>query len=185
MSEMIGIPQIVALIVLVQRGLEDLNSAHNTRRLLAEGGFETGREYYPVVVVAHLAWIAAIFLLIPPQAEIAWPLMGLYIALQGVRYWVILTLGPLWTHRIITPYDAPLVVHGPFSYMRHPNYLVLMLETLLLPLVFGAWGVAVIMTAVTGAVLYYKIFLENEALDARALTHGLNPHRDGRTAARR
>lgn len=165
--DIIGAPQIAALIILAQRGLEDRHSSCNTLRLLADGGHETGREYYPVVVITHLAWIAAIFLLIPPQAEIIWPLAGLYLALQVVRYWIILTLGPYWTQRIITPRDAPLVTRGPFRFVRHPNYLVLMLETVLLPLVFGAGEVALLMSAVTAAVLYYKIGLEEQALAAR------------------
>lgn len=169
MTDLIGAPQIVAVLILIQRGLEDLHSARNTRRLLKEGGFETGRAYYPVVAVAHLAWVAAIFLLIPPEAEIIWPLLGLYVALQVPRYWVILTLGPYWTHRIITPGTAPPPVRrGPFRFVRHPNYLVLMLETVLLPLVFGAWAVSLITTAVMGIVLHYKILLENEALAARS-----------------
>ncbi len=168
MTDWIGAPQIVAIIILIQRALEDLHSARNTRRLLAEGGFESGRGYYPVVVVAHLAWVAAIFLLIPADAKINWPLMGLYLMLQVARYWVILTLGPYWTHRIITPRAAPLVTDGPFRFVRHPNYLVLMLETVLLPLVFGAWEVSLITMAVMGIVLRYKIMLENEALAARA-----------------
>lgn len=168
MMDFIGAPQIAALVILAQRGLEDLHSARNTRRLLADGGYETAREYYPVVMVAHLAWIAAIFLLIPANAEIIWPLIGLYAALQVPRYWVILTLGPYWTHRIITPRDGPIVTRGPFRIVRHPNYLVLMLETALLPLAFGAWGVSLITTAVMGVVLYYKILLEEQALAARS-----------------
>lgn len=168
MTTLIGAPQIVALVILAQRGLEDLHSARNTRRLLADGGFETGREYYPVVMVAHLAWIAAIFLLIPPDSDLIWPLMGLYVALQVPRYWVILTLGPYWTHRIITPREGPIVTRGPFRIVRHPNYLVLMLETVLLPLAFGAWAVSLITTAVMGVVLQYKIVLEDRALAARS-----------------
>lgn len=173
---MIGAPQIIALVILAQRGLEDIHSGRNTRRLLAAGGHETGKDYYPVVAVTHLCWVAAIFLLISPSANIFWPLLGLYLALQVARYWVILSLGPYWTHRIITPRDAPLVTAGPFRFIRHPNYLVLMLETALLPLVFGAWQVSLIMSAVVGAVLYYKILLEDRALaDRRKNAADLQP----------
>jgi methyltransferase len=126
-------------------------------------------------MVAHLAWIAAIFLLIPPGAEVIWPLIGLYAALQAPRYWVILTLGPYWTHRIITPRDGPVVTQGPFRIVRHPNYLVLMLETALLPLAFGAWAVSLVTTAVMGVVLYYKILLEDQALAARIEEKAASP----------
>ena len=163
----LGWPQLAALLVLLQRGAEELYSAHNTRKLLAQGGHEEGRDYYPVVAIAHLAWIAAIFFLIPPDAPIVWPLLALYLILQVARYWIIGTLGPYWTHRIITLEKAPVVRKGPYSWVRHPNYMVTIAETLLLPMVFGASALGAIMAAVWSAVLYYKIVLEDAALAKR------------------
>ncbi len=164
---MFGFAQIIALILLLQRGLEEVYSAANTKRLLAEGAHEVGASYYPVVATTHLGWIAGIFLLIPPNAEVYWPLLILYILLQGVRYWVIGTLGRYWTHRIITLDSAPVVTEGPYKFTRHPNYAVTFAETLLLPLAFGAWGFALIMTAIWAAVLHYKILLEDGAIANR------------------
>jgi methyltransferase len=163
----LGWPQVAALLVLLQRGAEELYSVRNTRLLLAQGGREEGRDYYPVVAVTHLAWIAAIFFLIPPDAPIVWPLLALYLVLQVARYWIIGTLGPYWTHRIITLEKAPIVRKGPYSWIRHPNYMVTIAETLLLPMVFGASALGAIMTAVWSAVLYYKIVLEDAALAKR------------------
>jgi methyltransferase len=163
----LGAPQIAAILILLQRGLEELYSARNTRALLAEGGREEGRDYYPVVAVTHLGWIAALFLLIPSTAPMIWPLLVLYLALQVVRYWVIATLGGYWTHRIITLPDAPVVRRGPYRYLRHPNYAVTIAETFLLPLVFGDAAVAVIFGCIWTAVLYYKILLEDAALRSR------------------
>jgi methyltransferase len=163
----IGAPQIAALLVLLQRGLEEIYSARNTARLLAAGGREAGRDYYPVVAITHLAWIAAIFLLIPAASPIIVPLLVLYLALQVVRYWVIATLGRYWTHRIITLENAPVVRAGPYRYLRHPNYAVTIAETFLLPLVFADAAVAVIFGCVWSAVLYYKIILEDAALAER------------------
>jgi methyltransferase len=163
----IGAAQIAALLVLLQRGLEEIYSARNTARLIAAGGREAGRDYYPVVAITHLAWIAAIFLLIPAASPIIVPLLVLYLALQVVRYWVIATLGRYWTHRIITLESAPVVRAGPYRYLRHPNYAVTIAETFLLPLVFGDTAVAVIFGCVWSAVLYYKIILEDAALAER------------------
>lgn len=163
----LGVPQIAALLILLQRGMEELYSARNTRRLLARGAYEAGRAYYPVVAVTHLGWIASIFLLIPPDAPVIWPLIAIYLALQLARYWVIASLGPFWTHRIITLDGAPVVRAGPYRVISHPNYAVTLLETALLPLAFEAWALALIMSAVWGAVLYYKILLEDEALARR------------------
>jgi methyltransferase len=167
LEQSLGAAQIAALLVLLQRGLEELYSARNTARLIAEGGREAGRDYYPVVAITHLAWIAALFLLIPSTAPVIWPLAALYLLLQVVRYWVIATLGRYWTHRIITLKDAPVVRRGPYRYVRHPNYVVTIAETFLLPLVFGEAAIAVIFGCVWSAVLYYKILLEDAALAER------------------
>jgi methyltransferase len=164
---LLGPPQIAALLVLLQRGLEEIYSQINTRRLLAEGARESGRDYYPVVAVAHLAWLASVFLLVPPNSPVIWPVAGLYILLQVVRYWVIGTLGRYWTHRIITLAGAPMVERGPYRFTRHPNYVVTVVETFLLPLIFAAWALAVIMTAIWLAVIRYKIILEDGANAAR------------------
>ena len=162
-----GAAQIAALLILLQRGLEEIYSARNTRALIAAGGREAGHDYYPVVAITHLAWIAALFLLIPAGAPILWPLLALYLLLQVVRYWIIASLGPYWTHRIITLPDAPVVRAGPYKFMRHPNYATTIAETFLLPLVFGDAAVAVIFGCVWSAVLYYKILLEDKALAER------------------
>ena len=167
LAETIGWPQIVALLVLLQRGAEELYSARNTRRLVAAGGREAGSSYYPVVATTHLAWIASLFFLIPADAPISIFLAACYVLLTVARYWVIATLGQFWTHRIITLQGAPMVRRGPYALVRHPNYVVTIAETFLLPAVFGAWALAFIMTAIWAAVLRYKIELEDAALAPR------------------
>jgi methyltransferase len=163
----IGAPQIAALLILIQRGAEEIHSARNTRALLARGAHEEGANYYPVVAATHLGWIASLFFLIPPDAHVFWPLIGLYVALQVARYWVIATLGPYWTHRIITLDEAPIVSSGAYRFLKHPNYAITIAETLLLPLAFSAIAVAFIMTAIWVAVLKYKMWLEDAALARR------------------
>jgi methyltransferase len=168
--DLIGAPQLAALLVLAQRGLEELYSARNTRALFAEGGREVGSAYYPVVAATHLAWIASLFFLIPAHASILWPLIGVYLALQGVRYWVIASLGRFWTHRIITLSEAPLMAGGPYRYLRHPNYAVTIVETLVLPSAFGALALGLIMAPLWWTVLAYKMRLEDEALESRRIS---------------
>lgn len=164
---MFGAAQIIAILILAQRGLEELYSQANTKRLLAEGAQEAGAPYYPVVATAHLSWIASLFLLISPNATVIWPLLVLFLLVQIARYWVIGSLGRYWTHRIITLESATVVRRGPYKYIRHPNYVITLIETMLLPLAFGAWGLALIMTAIWAAVLHYKILLEDAALAKR------------------
>jgi methyltransferase len=164
---MFGAAQIIAILILAQRGLEEVYSQYNTKRLLAEGAQEAGAAYYPVVATAHMSWVASLFLLISPNANVSWPLLMLFLLVQVVRYWVIGSLGRYWTHRIITLDNAPVVRRGPYKFIRHPNYVITLIETMLLPLAFGAWGLALIMTAIWAAVLHYKIMLEDDALAKR------------------
>lgn len=163
----VGVAQIAVVLLLIQRALEELHARRNGRRLLAQGGYEIGAAFYPVVVVSHLGWIAALFVLIPADAPVDWRLIMVYLALQAPRYWVIATLGPYWTTKIINLDSAPAVTAGPFRFCRHPNYLVLMLETLVLPLAFGAWQLALAFGVITALVLGYKIRLEDRALAGR------------------
>jgi methyltransferase len=167
MTDFIDWPQIIAAIILLQRGFEELYSQRNTRSLLSRGAREVGHSYYPVVATTHLAWIAAIFFLIPPNAEICAPLAILYGSMQIARYWIIGTLGPYWTHRIITLDHAPIIRRGPYRIIRHPNYAITIAETFLLPMVFGCFALGAIMGGIWTAVLFYKIQLEDKGLVPR------------------
>jgi methyltransferase len=166
-SDELGYPQIAALLILLQRGLEELHSQRNTRRLLQRGALEAGRDYYPVVATAHVAWVTSLALLIPSNAPVHLGPLLAFLALQALRYWIIGTLGPYWTHRIITLPDAPRVATGPYRLLRHPNYAVTLAETLLLPLAFGQLALGLIFAAIWGAVLFYKVQLEDRALTTR------------------
>ena len=167
MGNILGPPQIVALVILAQRGLEEAYSRRNTARLLAEGGREVGADFYPIVIVTHLAWLGAIFFLIPANGPIVWPLVVVYLVLLVFRYWIIATLGQYWTHRIITVDGAPVVTGGPYAFIRHPNYAEVIAECFVLPLVFGSWTVALVMTPIVVAVLGYKGMLEDRAIATR------------------
>jgi methyltransferase len=167
LDHLLGPAQIAALLVLLQRGFEELYSRRNTRRLIAEGAHEEGRDYYPVVAVTHLAWLASVFFLIPVQAPVSLPIIFVYLALQLLRYWAIGALGQHWTYRIITSDDAPRVLAGPYRYLRHPNYWVTVAEVAVLPAAFGAYALGAIMAAIEFVVLAYKSRLEDAALAAR------------------
>jgi methyltransferase len=86
--------------------------------------------------------------------------------LQIGRLWVLRTLGPRWTTRIIVLPNAPLVTGGPFRFVSHPNYLVVIGEIAVLPLVFGLWEVALVFSVLNAIVLWIRIRAENEALSS-------------------
>jgi methyltransferase len=75
-----------------------------------------------------------------------------------------MALGPRWTTRIIVMPDETLVETGPYRFFRHPNYVVVALEILVLPLAFGLWWVALVFSLLNGAMLYWRIRVEDEAL---------------------
>jgi methyltransferase len=89
--------------------------------------------------------------------------------LQAGRVWVIATLGPYWTTRIITLDGAPLVRSGPYRFVRHPNYLIVTGEIALLPLVFGEVLVCLVFSVLNAALLFWRIRQEDAALSLRRI----------------
>jgi methyltransferase len=157
---------VVALVALA-RLAELWYARRNTRALLDAGGVEVGGNHYPLIVALHAAWLIAIVAAVPPDAGVSVPLLVLFAILQGLRAWVLLSLGRYWTTRVITVPGAPLVRRGPYRFLRHPNYLVVAGEIAVLPLAFGAWGVAVAFSALNGALLAWRISVEDRVLAPR------------------
>ena len=154
---------IILALVTLQRLGELLLSNRNTRRLLAKGATEHSPAHYPLIVVLHLLWLAALWWLAPARpVDTFW--LGFFVAIEIFRIWVLATLGPRWTTRIIILPGAPLVRRGPYRFVNHPNYLVVVLEIAVLPLVFGLWQVAVVFSLLNAAVLSIRIRAENRAL---------------------
>ena len=157
---------VVALVAL-ERLAELWQARRNTRALLGAGGVEVGRGHYPLIVGLHAAWLLAILLAVPREAGVSVPLLIAFAVLQGLRLWVLMSLGRFWTTRVITLPGAPLVRRGPYRYLRHPNYLVVAAEIAVLPLAFGAWAVAAVFSALNAALLTWRISMEDQALAPR------------------
>jgi methyltransferase len=153
--------------VALLRLFELLYAARNTRRLLARGGIEVGREHYRWFVALHAAWLLAMFVFIPPATMPNLYLLAIFILAQAARVWIIATLGPYWTTRVITLPGAPLVRRGPYAFLRHPNYAIVCIELAVLPLAFAAWQIALVFTLANAALLARRIRVENAALDGR------------------
>ncbi len=154
------------LMVGLQRLLELAYAARNTRRLRTRGAVEHGAGHYPLFVLLHGGWLASLLLLVPWERP-GHPLLLLaYLALQPLRLWTILSLGPFWTTRVLVLPGAPRVGRGPYRWLRHPNYAIVALEIPLLPLAYGAPLPAFLFGGLNLALLALRIRVEERALAA-------------------
>lgn len=158
---------VILALVVVQRLVELAYAERNTRALLKRGAVEVGRAHYPFIVALHALWLLAIVIMLPPNPMIRWSPLVLFLMLQAGRIWVIATLGPYWTTRIITLAGAPLVRSGPYRFVRHPNYLIVAGEIAVLPLVFGEVAVCLVFSVLNAALLLWRIRQEDAALSLR------------------
>ena len=149
--------------VTLQRLVELPIARDNMKRLLAGGGYEVGAGHYPLIVALHASWLITLWWLAPGR-PINLPFLALFILIEIGRVWVLRTLGRRWTTRIIVVPGETLVARGPYRFVDHPNYWVVVGEIAVLPLVFGLWQVSLIFSALNAAVLAVRIRAENRAL---------------------
>lgn len=153
----------VLALVTLQRLAELALARRNTRLLLAQGGVEVAPGHYPAIVALHAAWLAGLWLLAPSRApDIA--LLAVFGLMQIGRGWVLVSLGMRWTTRIIVVPGAPLVRSGPYRFVRHPNYVIVAGEILILPLAFGLPLFALLFSGLNALVLWVRLQAEDAAL---------------------
>ena len=154
---------VILLFVTAERLSELLLSRSNTKRLLAQGAREHAGGHYPLIVALHAGWLGALWWLAPARPVDGFWLL-IFVLLELGRIWVLVSLGRRWTTRIIILPGAPLVQRGPYRFLNHPNYLVVVAEIAVLPLVFGLWRTALIFSLLNAALLAWRIREENRAL---------------------
>ena len=160
-----------ALVILAAVGrLLELRVANRNRRLLlARGGIEMGQGHYPWMVALHTVWLisclAEAWLLDRPFLPgLGIPALAVFLAAFALRYWVISTLGERWTTRIVCLPGVAPITGGPYRWLRHPNYLAVVLEIASLPLVHTAWLTALAFSLLDGILLRVRIRAEEEWL---------------------
>ena len=150
-------------LVTLQRLGELWLSDRNMKRLLAQGAREHAPGHYLPIVGLHATWLITLWLFaLPCPIDGFW--LAMFVLIELARIWVLASLGPRWTTRIIVLPDAPLVRRGPYRWVNHPNYLVVIAEIAVLPLVFGLWRVALTFSALNAVALAVRIRAENRAL---------------------
>ncbi|HXH79595.1 isoprenylcysteine carboxyl methyltransferase family protein [Nocardioides sp.] len=168
MTTLVAFTILVALVG-VERLAELVVSKRNAAWSLERGGVETGFGHYPFMVVLHTgllvgalveAWVRRPDV---PSA-LAWSMLGLVIASQALRWWCIGTLGRRWNTRVIVVPGLPPVDSGPYRFLRHPNYVAVVVEGVALPLVHASWITALVFTVVNAGLLTVRIRAEDAAL---------------------
>ncbi len=160
----------------VERLAEMVISKRNAEWAFERGGFEVGQRHFPFMIVLHtgllLGAIAEVFLLDRPFIpELGWPMLAIALACQAGRYWVIWALGRQWNTRVIVVPNLPRVTRGPyrFNWLRHPNYIIVAIEGIALPLIHSAWITAIVFTVLNAILLLgFRIPTENRALQKLA-----------------
>jgi methyltransferase len=155
-------------LVAVQRLFELVLARRNERRARARGAVERGRDHYPFIVALHALWLVSTLvegLLRGPVLPAFWPIpLALFLLVQPLRYWALFSLGERWNTKILIVPGAKPVRRGPYRYLSHPNYVVVVVEILAFPLIFGAWVTALVFTLLNAVVLSVRIREENCAI---------------------
>lgn len=156
-------------LVVVERLAELVLSKRHADVLFSRGALERGFTHYPVMVALHTALLVGCaleprFLERPFIPALGYPMLALALAMQAVRWWAITTLGVFWNTRVIVLPGAQRVAAGPYRWLRHPNYVAVVVEGIALPLVHSAWLTALVFTALNAVLLSVRIRTEEDAL---------------------
>ncbi len=155
-------------LVVAQRIWELRLAARNERVLRRKGGVEVGRDHYGAIVATHTLWfvgmIFEIIWLTRPINPFWYALLAIFLAAQGLRYWAIRTLGERWNTRILIVPGAKAVARGPYAWLKHPNYLAVIVELLVFPMIFSAYVTAVAVSLINAVLLRIRIRAEEQAL---------------------
>ncbi|CAD5995849.1 isoprenylcysteine carboxyl methyltransferase family protein [Agreia sp. COWG] len=160
------------LIVLtgVERLVELVVSKRNADWAFARGGVEFGKAHFPPMVALHTGLLAACLIETiaadrPFVPWLGWPMLVVAMASQVLRWWCIFSLGRRWNTRVVVVPGLPLVLAGPYRWLRHPNYIVVIAEGIALPLVHSNWVTAIAFTALNAVLLFrFRIPIEERAL---------------------
>ncbi len=154
---------IFILFLITQRLTELYISKKNEKWLLSQGAVEYGREHYPYIVALHTLFIVSLI------GEYYWTgghpinyiFLALFILLLVFKYWVLSSLGTYWNTRIYRVPGVVAVRKGPYKLFKHPNYVDVVLEIAIIPLVFHLYYTAVIFTILNAIVLTIRIKVES------------------------
>ncbi|GBF10340.1 isoprenylcysteine carboxyl methyltransferase family protein [Tepidibacillus sp. HK-1] len=153
--------------VILQRIFELYIAKKNAVYIESLGGFEVGQKHYPFIVMLHITFLLSVYIESSDLTFLPtwWPIpFTIFILAQGMRFWTMASLGRFWNTRIyILPNSKP-IHKGPYQFIRHPNYLIVMVEIITIPLIFGAYYSAILFPILNTLLLTIRIKVEEKAL---------------------
>ncbi len=155
--------------LVVQRFVELFIARRNERIQKEKGAQEYAPEHYKYIVLLHTAFLISLLLESSLKGYSLSPLFGilfvLFVVLQALRIWTIRSLGHFWNTKIIILPGSDVVKRGPFRFMRHPNYVIVALELIVIPLLFNAFFTAILFTILNAWLIrFVRIPAEEGAL---------------------
>ncbi|MED4126912.1 isoprenylcysteine carboxyl methyltransferase family protein [Shouchella miscanthi] len=155
-------------VIIAQRLIEVVVAKRNERWMKSNGGIEVGKTHYHWMVALHVSFFIALLLEVtfttPSFTSISVVALLIVIIAQCIRIWALTSLGRYWNTKIIVLPDAPVVEKGPYRFLRHPNYAVVMTEIAFVPLIFQAYWTAILFTVLNAWMLSVRIRVEEKAL---------------------
>ncbi|KKK37705.1 hypothetical protein WQ57_13025 [Mesobacillus campisalis] len=154
--------------IIIQRLTELAIARKNEKWMKSQGGLEFGSGHYPAMVMIHSAFILSTIaevVILDRELSAFWPLLiVLFVLTQLMRVWALLSLGPFWNTKIIVLPGAKVVKKGPYRFIKHPNYVIVALELIVIPLMFNAYWTAAVFTLLNMIILSVRIPEEEKAL---------------------
>lgn len=159
---------IIVSIIVFQRIVELLIARRNESTRKKEGAVEYDRKGYEVIVAMHAAFFISLvleYIFLKRTLNTYWAVfISVFILAQILRYWSIASLGKYWNTKILVKPDTPLIRKGPYRYIKHPNYLSVVIEIAVIPLIFSCYLTSAIFTITNLALLSRRIKIEERAL---------------------
>lgn len=161
---------VVFIFLIGQRVGELILARKNEKWMKERGAIESGEDHYKYIVMLHIGFLIAVAVetvLRGFTLSFIWAVMlGVFLVAQMLRIWTIRSLGKFWNTKIIVLPKANVVAKGPYRYIRHPNYVIVALEILTLPLIFSSYWTAIVFTLLNaGLLLKVRIPAEEKALN--------------------
>lgn len=141
-------------------------SKSNEKWLIQNGAFEYGQSHYPFIVALHVLFISSVIFEYSRQSDPYYSLFFIicYFVLLAFKAWVILSLNKFWNTKIYHIPNFPLIKTGPYQYFKHPNYLIVVAEIAVIPLIFHLYYTAIAFSLLNAIMLFVRIKEENKAL---------------------